>query len=278
MRVLTSLLVVAALCPLSACYVGNTPPTSRRADAGTSVDDAATPEPEPTPEDAGTPEPEPTPEDLCASDEDCGDDARCVRREGSRAYCMLNPRPAADAGTPDTGPAPCSREQLCGSAQCGRAWSLECAPVDCGTCAANYTCQEGLGRCEYSGPLWALRVVSARIERCDTSWDQCINVAPPFCSPSLPDPFVRVNGAVTTPAGNRCEGTYNQEVGVLEEARFAAGIDLVLEDDDSVISNVRSGDVVCRARLTATPAELAAGTKTVTCNGGAVTFRFERRR
>lgn len=47
MRVLTSLLVVAALCPLSACYVGNTPPTSRRADAGTAVEDASTPKPEP---------------------------------------------------------------------------------------------------------------------------------------------------------------------------------------------------------------------------------------
>ena len=103
-------------------------------------------------------------------------------------------------------------------------------------------------------------------------------MAPPFCSPSLPDPFVRVNGAVTTPAGNRCDGTYNQDVGVLEEPRFATGLVVVLEDDDSVISNVRSGDVVCRALLRATPAELAAGTKTVTCTGGTVTFRFERRR
>lgn len=276
MRVLTSLLVVAALCPLSACYVGNTPPTSRRADAGTAVEDASSPKSEP--EDAGTPTPEPKPEDLCASDEECGDDARCVRPEGARAYCMLIPPPPADAGTPDVGPSRCDREFLCGNRQCGRAWTPDCEPVDCGSCGAGYTCQEGLGRCEYSGPLWALRVVSARIERCDTGWDQCINVAPPFCSPSLPDPFVRVNGAVTTPAGNRCEGTYNQEVGVLEEARFAAGVDLVLEDDDSVISNIRSGDVVCRARLTATPAELAAGSKTATCAGGAVTFRFERRR
>ena len=56
MRVLTSLLVVAALCPLSACYVGNTPPTSRRADAGTAVEDAPKPEPE---TDAGEPKPEP---------------------------------------------------------------------------------------------------------------------------------------------------------------------------------------------------------------------------
>ena len=126
MRVLTSLLVVAALCPLSACYVGNTPPTSRR----------------------------------------------------------------ADAGTPDAGAPRCDREFLCGNSQCGRAWSLDCAPVDCGSCGAGYTCQEGLGRCEYTGPLWALRVVSARIERCDTSWDSCRNVAPPFCSPTLPDPFV----------------------------------------------------------------------------------------
>ena len=276
MRVLTSLLVVAALAPLTACYVGNTPPTSRRADAGAAVEDASTPKPEP--EDAGTPEPEPKPEDRCASDDECGDDARCVRPAGGRARCVLNPPAPADAGTPDAGAPRCDREFLCGDSQCGRARSLNCAPVDCGSCGANYTCQEGLGRCEYSGPLWALRVVSARIERCDTSWDSCRNVAPPFCSPTLPDPFVRVNGVVTTPASNRCEGTYNQEVGVFEEPRLAAGIVVELEDDDSPISNVRSGDVVCRALLRPTPAELAAGTRTFTCAGGSVTFRFERRR
>lgn len=204
MRVLTSLLVVAALCPLSACYVGNTPPTSRRADAGTAVEDASTPKPEP--EDAGTPTPEPKPEDLCASDEECGDDARCVRPEGARAYCMLIPPPPADAGTPDAGPSRCDRDLLCSNAQCGRASAPGCEPVDCGSCGAGYTCQEGLGRCEYTGPLWALRVVSARIERCDTSWDSCRNVAPPFCSPTLPDPFVRVNGVVTTPRGQSLRG------------------------------------------------------------------------
>lgn len=275
MRVLTSLLVVAALCPLSACYVGNTPPTSRRADAGTAVEDASKPEPE---ADAGEPTPEPAPQDRCASDEECGDDARCLRPEGSTARCVLNPPPPADAGTPDSGAPRCDREFLCSDRQCGRTFARECPPVDCGSCGTGYTCEEGLGRCEYTGPLWALRVVSARIERCDTSWDACRNVAPPFCSPTLPDPFVRVNGAVTTPAGNRCEGTYDQEVGVLDEPRLATGLVVELEDDDSPVSNVRSGDVVCRALLRATPAELAAGTKTVACNGGTVTFRFERRR
>ncbi len=52
----------------------------------------------------------------------------------------------------------------------------------------------------------------------------------------------------------------------------------MLEDDDSVIANVRTGDVVCRGTLTVTPQELAAGTKTVTCEGGSVTFSFTRRR
>ncbi|MFO0628497.1 MAG: hypothetical protein U0325_23190 [Polyangiales bacterium] len=278
MRVLTSLVIVAALAPLSACYVGNTPPTSRRAaDAAVATADASAPAPEPPPCEPD-PTPAATPQDLCAADDECGDDARCVRPNGGVARCVLNPPPPADAGPVDAGPAPCSREVLCGGRDCGRLWTSACAPVDCGACAANHTCEEGLGRCEYTGPLWALRVVSARIDRCDTGWDQCRNGGAPFCTPTLPDPFVRVNGAVTTPAGNRCEGTYNQEVGVLEEGRFVTGLDLVLEDDDSPVSNVRSGDVVCRARLTATPAELAAGTKVVTCAGGSVTVRFERRR
>jgi hypothetical protein len=191
----------------------------------------------------------------------------------------LLPRPAADAGAPDSGRDECA--QLCQGRQCGLASSDACGVVECGTCGAGFVCAEGFGRCEpapYTGPLWALRVMSARIDRCDTSWDQCRNGGQPFCSPTLPDPFVRVNGAIAAPAGNRCEGTYNVEVGVIEEPRLNAGLDFVLEDDDSPISNVRAGDVVCRGRLTATPAELAAGSKTVTCAGGAVTFRFEQRR
>lgn len=271
MRILVPALVVALFAPLSACYVGNAPPVSRRADAASATQpeaDAAVTDDAAAPEDAATEPP------LCERDEDCGEDGRCTT-ELMRPYCVLVPR-ARDAGPADTGPAFDCRS-LCDGVQCGLRSSPQCDLVDCGGCGGGYQCN-GLNRCEWTGALWAVTIASARVDRCDTSWDQCANGGQPLCAPSLPDPFVRFAGAVTTPAGNRCEGTYNQLAGTFDEPGLTAGMAFVLEDDDSAISNIRSGDVVCRGTLTVTPHELAAGSKTVTCAGGSVTFTFARRR
>jgi hypothetical protein len=267
MRTLLPAVVFALFAPLSACYTAGPSPAPRP---------APTPEPESVeaPEaDAGAPA-EPDPEPRCRDNAECGDDGACVG-EGSAAHCILVPR---DAGT-DTAPDPCAN--VCAARRCGVVTSVTCGAVSCGSCGAGLVCNDGSGACEappYTGPIWAVRVLSARVDRCDTDWDRCVTGNSVFCAPSLPDPFVRVNGVVTAPAGNRCEGRYDVEVGVLEEPRLAQGVGFVLEDDDSAITNVRTGDVVCRGVLTATATELAAGAKTVPCAGGSVTFTFARRR
>ncbi len=268
MRSLAAAFVIVLFAPLSACYVGNTPPVSRRADASPDPrpgDAAVTDDAQPA-DDAASP--------MCARDEDCGEGARCVTGEGA-PYCEVVP-PAADAGAPDAG-RPYDCRELCMGRACGLASSPACDLVDCGSCAEGYECS-GLYRCEWQGARWAVRVVSAHVDRCDTSWDQCPHGGAPLCAPSLPDPFVRFAGGVTTPAGNRCDDTYNQEMGVFDEPQLTGGMDFVLEDDDSVVSNVRGGDVVCRGRVTFTAAELAAGSKTASCDGGSVTFAVTRRR
>lgn len=273
MRKLVPAIVLALFAPLSACYVGNTPPVSRRADAATTqpAEDAGANEDAAVEEDAATPEDAAPERPVCERDEDCGDDARCVTDRGA-VRCELLPR---DAGTPDAG-RPVNCQDLCRNQACGVAYSPECGEVECAPCPSGYSC--GANQCVWEGAYWAVTVVSARVDRCDTSWDQCPHGGQPLCSPSLPDPFVRFAGVITTPAGNRCEGTYNAPAGTFEEPRLTAGVAFVLEDDDSVIANVRTGDVVCRGTLTVTPLELAAGTKTVTCEGGSVTFSFTRRR
>ena len=97
MRYLIYPAVFALLAPLSACYVGNTPPRSRGADAGVRTDTAPA-------ADAGF-----VVTRDCETDEDCGDNARCEHAP-TVWFCVMNPPPPEDAGAPaDAAPTP---EQL----------------------------------------------------------------------------------------------------------------------------------------------------------------------
>lgn len=274
MRYLAAALVFAVTAPLSACYVGNTPPPSRRAPDPAA--DAATPDPEadaatmPSEDDAAIADPP-----LCERDEDCGEDGRCARETGFARCELVRPAPPADAGRP------VDCRALCEGRVCGIVDSPECGDVNCGECANGSYCGVNGVRCEVdprSLDWYAVTVVAARVDRCDTSWDQCPHGGGPLCSPSRPDPFVRINGVVTAPGGNTCATRYDVEVGIRSAPDLTAGLDFVLEDDDAVIANVRTGDVICRGRLAPTAEQLAAGQPVeVPCAGGAVVFSFARR-
>lgn len=121
-------------------------------------------------------------------------------------------------------------------------------------------------------PRWTLRVVSARVTRCDTNWDLCM-VAPPLCTPSLPDLVVRIAGRETPEASNRCTTAYNTVVGEYRADQLAAGLRAELIDGDLTVSGSLVGDTICGPfSVTFDAADLTAGRKTATCSGGEVGF------
>lgn len=269
MRYLIYPAVFALLAPLSACYVGNTPPRSRAADAGVRADTAPT-------EDAGF-----TITRECETDDDCGDNARCERAP-TVWFCVMNPPPVADAGAPaDAPPTPEQCRALCEGRFCGAVHHAECGDVECGQCSSGHTCDEESGQCVITPPppppppdtrpRWTVRVTGARVTACNTDWDRCTAVRPPLCTPTRPDPVVRVQGRATPEASNTCNAGYGFDVGNYLADELAAGLRVEVIDNDSPLSNHVSGDTICAPFSASFTAEdLAVGRKTFACSGGAV--------
>ena len=271
MRALLIPAVFALLAPLTACYVGNTPPRSQGAPAApadaAAEDDSAV-----------------VIERQCEVDADCGDNATC-QHAPTIYFCVMRPAPPpADAGAPaaDVPPTAAECEAMCGRRLCGVIRTERCGDVSCGDCRANERCDEEFGECIVrepdpppppdTRPRWTLRVAGASVSACSTDWDRC-SVGALLCSPSLPDPVVRVAGQATNEASNTCSAAYSLVVGSYTAEELAAGFRVELIDRDTPVVNSVSGDAICAPFLAAFPeAARAAGGGRFTCPGGAVTF------
>lgn len=253
MRTLLRCTIFATLLPLTACYVGNTPPRSGgpapAVDAGS---DASA--------DTGLMWAQ------CRVDDDCGPDAMCV----------------LDAGDPHCAMRPLSPEELmarrcaraCGVRVCGEVVDEVCGRVSCGVCGAGQVCRIDGQACEDeipAGPQWRVRVEQATVTACRTAWDLC-SVQTPLCAPSLPDPYVRFGAARTPVVSNACAARYDHEVGVVSEDALRMGVSVALLDDDSPSVD----DVICREVHAFTDAELRAGRAEIACANGSVVLALAR--
>ncbi len=200
---------------------------------------------------------------ACRFDSECGTDAVCV----------------LDAGAPRCAPLTAEqRAQRCAAScrayVCGEVVTEACGRVSCGTCSELQQCNGDRTACEYNpsaGPQWSVRVESAQVTNCATTWDRC-DTQTPACTPTLPDPYVIFGDRTTGRAANNCAPRYDFDAGALREGALRRGVRVELKDDDAPAA----ADVICSQVRAFTDEELTAGRAVIACPEGSVVVTLTR--